>query len=213
MLPKLQYISQGETAALQLRNIQNALEAGCRWIQLRFKNAQPEELKIIAEKAKALCAAYNAIFIVNDHPTLARAVNADGVHLGLNDMPVEEARAIVGSKIVGGTANTFDDVKQRYIDGCDYVGLGPFSFTTTKEKLSPILGLIGYAAVLEKMRQQGLTIPVYAIGGILPEHVDAIMQIGAHGIAVSGVITHAADSRQIVTQLINSLYATAYDSK
>lgn len=214
MFPKLQYISQGNTAAEQLHNIKEALNGGCAWIQLRFKNASDETVIAVAEKVKELCIAYKATFIVNDHPSIAKAVDADGVHLGLQDMPVAEARKIIGSeKIIGGTANTFEDVVQRCNEGCSYVGAGPFRFTTTKEKLSPVLGTAGYASIISKMEKQEIEIPVYAIGGILPDDIEPIMQTGVYGIAVAGVITHHPDKKQIVHAIKSLVYAKAYDSR
>jgi thiamine-phosphate pyrophosphorylase len=214
MFPKLQYISQGDTAAEQLRNIEEALDAGCTWIQLRFKNAGNDTVVAVAEKVKVLCDTYKAMFIVNDHPSIAKAVDADGVHLGLQDMPVAEARKIMGiTKIIGGTANTFENVMQRHSEGCNYVGAGPFRFTATKEKLSPILGAEGYADIITKMEQAGIDIPVFAIGGIIPADITKILLTGIYGIAVSGVVTNHPDKKQIV-QAINSLiYAKAYDSQ
>ena len=214
MFPKLQYISQGSTAAEQLRNIQEALDAGCSWIQLRFKNTGSDTVVAVAEKANELCDTYKAMFIVNDHPSIAKAVDADGVHLGLQDMPVAEARKIMGSeKIIGGTANTFENVMQRHNEGCDYVGAGPFRFTTTKEKLSPILGAEGYAAIINKMEQAGIDIPVFAIGGILPADIAKILHTGIYGIAVSGVITNHPDKKQIVHAINSLIYAKTYDSQ
>ncbi|MBI2283057.1 MAG: thiamine phosphate synthase [Bacteroidetes bacterium] len=210
MLAKLQYISQGSPAAEQIKNILEALDAGCKWVQLRFKNASEEEIKAVAEKVKVRCTEYNAAFIINDHPKIAKEVDADGVHLGLNDVSVAEARKIVGNgKIIGGTANTFEHIVQRSAEGCNYIGLGPFRFTTTKEKLSPILGAGGYAAITEKMRQQKIFTPVFAIGGIVLTDIETILQTGIYGIAVSGVVTNSADKKQIVQHLNSSLYAEA----
>jgi thiamine-phosphate pyrophosphorylase len=212
MLHKLQYISQGATAKAQLKNMQQALDAGCNWVQLRYKYAGEDELKMIAGKAKDLCTRYSATFIINDHPHIAQEVDADGVHLGLHDMPVAAARKIVGNKIIGGTANTFEDVAQRYQEGCTYVGVGPFRFTVTKEKLSPILGVEGYASILEKLASQNISIPMYAIGGITLGDVETLMQTGVYGIAVSGIITNGADKKQMVQQLNSLLYAKAHHS-
>ena len=130
---KLQYISQGDTQEVQLNNIQKALEFGCRWIQLRFKKANVETLEQTALLVKELCQKFNALFIINDHVSLAKKIEADGVHLGLTDTSIQEARELLGEdKIIGGTANTYEDVVQRFREKCNYVGLGPFKFTTTK---------------------------------------------------------------------------------
>jgi thiamine-phosphate pyrophosphorylase len=139
---------------------------------------------------------------------LAKEINADGVHLGLTDTKIDEARAFLGtSKIIGGTANTFEDIQNHVKNGCDYIGLGPFRFTATKEKLSPILGLSGYFDILQKLKKAKIEIPVYAIGGITLRDVSPLMETGIHGIAVSGIITESDEKEKLIKQLNEKLYA------
>ena len=209
MFNKLQYISQGNSVQEQLHNIQKALDNGCLWIQVRFKNQNPLEVFTLAEAVKILCKEYLATFIINDNFHLAKQLDTDGVHLGLSDMKVEEARLILGkTKIIGGTANTFEDVLQRTTEKCDYIGLGPFQFTATKQNLSPILGLEGYRLVTEQMKIKNIKIPIYAIGGITLENVDSLMETGIQGIAVSGLITQSKNPAQLIAQLNDKLYGT-----
>lgn len=208
MYHKLQYISQGNTIEEQLYNIHKALDAGCDWVQMRFKNQTAKDTFALAEAVKFLCEEYLANFIVNDNIYLAQQIAADGVHLGLTDMKIEEARAIlVSTKIIGGTANTFEDIENHVKNGCDYIGLGPFRFTSTKEKLSPILGLSGYFDILEKMKKNKIEIPVYAIGGIDLKDISPLMETGIHGIAVSGMITNSDQKKKLIQQLNEKLYA------
>lgn len=209
MISKLQYISQGRTTEEQLKNIQQALDAGCEWIQCRYKDCEAKELIELALKIKKHCSFYNAVFILNDHPEIAKQVNVDGVHLGLMDMKISEARKIVGDKIIGGTANTLEDVLNRVEEKCDYIGLGPFRFTSTKEKLSPVLGLEGYKKIMDELDQREITVPVFAIGGILAEDAPAILETGVHGIAVSGLITNHADKKELIAQLNKYFYEHA----
>jgi thiamine-phosphate pyrophosphorylase len=214
MFSRVQYISQGNTPLEQRQNIHAALDAGCTWIQLRFKGQEEAVVRSVAEAVCKLCAEYKAFFIVNDHARIALETEAHGVHLGLKDMPVTEARTIVGStRIIGGTANTLEDLRQRIAEGCDYIGLGPFRFTTTKAKLSPMLGLEGYATLLKALQRGDITIPVYAIGGITLEDVPALREIGVYGVALSGAITHAVDKRETVDQLKEILYAATTHSR
>jgi thiamine-phosphate pyrophosphorylase len=197
MYSRLQYISQGNSPKEHLENIQLALDSGCEWVQLRFKNGKTKELCDLAEQVKTLCLAYNAVFIMNDYPHLAKAIDADGVHLGLSDMTVPEARAIVGTnKIIGGTANTFRDVLKRINENCDYIGLGPFRFTLTKEKLSPVIGIDGLSKIMSEIHDRKLSVPVYAIGGITLEDIPAIMKTGVAGVAVSNAITRNPDKKE-----------------
>lgn len=212
MFSKLQYISQGNTAAEQLRNIQAALDAGCTWVQLRWKNQATEQVTALGAQVKEQCLAYKATFIVNDAPDIARTIDADGVHLGLTDGSVLEARSILSTdKIIGGTANTFADVVRRAEEQCDYIGLGPFRFTTTKEKLSPVLGIEGYQHMLQSMSAAGISIPVYAIGGIQLHDLDGLIGAGVYGIALSGLLSNATAPQTLVQQLNQKLYAaTSY---
>lgn len=209
MYSKLQYISQGETADEQMNNIHQALDHGCSWIQLRFKNADEKEWTTVAEKAKALCENYGAKFIINDNIELTKKINADGVHLGLTDESPIIARNILGKeKIIGGSANTIQDVLKRVEEKCDYVGLGPFRFTSTKKQLSPILGIEGYTSIINELKNKNIHIPIYAIGGIVLDDIDALMGAGVFGIAVSGIITHHPDKKILIEQLKNRLHAT-----
>lgn len=209
MYSKLQYISQGETADEQIRNIHQALDHGCFWIQLRFKNAVEKELLTVAEKAKALCENYTSKFIINDNIELTKKINADGVHLGLTDESPIIARNILGKdKIIGGSANTIQDVLKRVEEKCDYIGLGPFRYTNTKKQLSPILGLEGYTSIINELKIRNIHIPIYAIGGIVLDDIDTLMSAGVFGIAVSGIITHHPNKKILIEQLKNLLHAT-----
>lgn len=209
MYHKLQYISQGNTVEEQLFNIRKALDNGCEWIQLRFKNASTAELFDVAETAKILCDVFSSYLIINDNVHLAQQLDADGVHVGLTDMNVAAARTILGrEKIIGATANTFEDIQNHIENGCNYIGFGPFQFTATKEKLSPILGVEGYRNIIEKMKAKKIQIPIYAIGGIQLTNVENIMETGVHGIAVSGLITQSENPSELITQLNEKLYVT-----
>lgn len=171
-----------------------ALAGGCRWIQLRMKDAQREEIIATATEILPLCREVGATFILDDHVELVELTGADGVHLGKNDMPIAEARQQLGcNKIIGGTANTFEDILAHAEAGADYIGCGPFRFTTTKKNLSPILGLEGYARIVEQMRQNNISLPIVAIGGIAFEDIPAILHTGVTGIALSGSVLRADD--------------------
>lgn len=171
-----------------------ALAGGCRWIQLRMKDAQREEIIATAAEILPLCREVGATFILDDHVELVELTGADGVHLGKNDMPIAEARRQLGhNKIIGGTANTFEDILAHAEAGADYIGCGPFRFTTTKKNLSPILGLEVYARIVEQMRQNNISLPIVAIGGIAFEDIPAILQTGVTGIALSGSVLRADD--------------------
>ncbi|WP_419869545.1 thiamine phosphate synthase [Chryseobacterium sp. CT-SW4] len=190
-MEELQYISQGNTALEQQKNIHQSLDAGVKWVQVRWKNAPESLLRELSHKAKILCAEYHAVCIINDHTEIAKEVDADGVHLGLSDGSVKKARRILGPhKIIGGTANTFSDVQLRIEEECDYIGLGPLRYTPTKEKLSPVLGFDGYRHIYQKLNEQSAELPkIYAIGGVILNDIETLKEIGLHGVAISGEIT------------------------
>lgn len=210
MIDKLHYISQQSKGHTHLSTIQNALDAGCKWIQLRVKNEPSAVIFQYAVEAKSLCDKYEAKLIVNDHPTIAAGVGAYGLHLGLQDMPIAQARIIVGKNtIIGGTANTFEHIKQRVAEGADYIGFGPYRFTTTKQNLSPIVGLEGYISIIKQVRLAGIDIPIIAIGGIEADDIPLIMEAGLYGVAVSGAITYASDPLPTVKNIYHQLNTAA----
>ena len=200
----VQFISHYSERYSYLDSIQLALEGGCRWIQLRMKDATDDEVRPIAVEAQKLCRAYGAKFIIDDRVLLVHELQADGVHLGKNDMPIREARRLLGSDyIIGGTANTFEEAKAHYEASADYIGCGPFRFTTTKQKLAPVLGLDGYRQIIRKLRAANITIPVVAIGGITKDDIPAILQTGITGIALSGTVLRADDPIAEMKHIIN----------
>lgn len=189
----VQFITHETPAISYVESARLALAGGCRWVQLRMKGASDNEAEAVAREVQSLCRAAGATFVIDDRVELVRRLDADGVHLGRNDMPVPEARRLLGTDcIIGGTANTFDDVARLAAEGADYVGCGPFRFTMTKQNLSPILGLAGYADITRRMRAAGIGLPIVAIGGIANADIPAILATGVTGIALSGSILRAA---------------------
>ena len=181
------------------------LEAGCRWVQLRLKGADDAEIYMVGKALRQLCDRYEATLILDDVVRMVPVIGADGVHLGKQDMPVDEARKLLGpDKIIGGTANTFEDVKRLAQQGANYIGCGPFRFTTTKKNLSPLLGLEGYAAIIEQMRQQQIDLPLIAIGGITVEDVPDLIDLGVSGIAISGAILEAKKPEVMMRKFIRT---------
>lgn len=202
---ELQFITHYTDRYTYFDSARMALEGGCRWIQLRMKEATEEEVEKEAIRVQDLCRQYGATFIIDDHVALAKKLHADGVHLGKKDMPIAEARKLLGKDfIIGGTANTFEDVQMHYAADADYIGCGPFRFTTTKKNLSPVLGLEGYWNIVSRMKEAGINLPIVAIGGIAFEDIPAIMQTGVSGIALSGSILRADDPIAETRRIINS---------
>ena len=188
----IQFITHSNNRYGYVDGARLALEGGCRWVQLRMKEATEAEFMAAAAEIGRLCKEHGATFVLDDHVEWVEKTGADGVHLGKNDMPIDEARKILGGdKIIGGTANTFEDVERLYRQGADYIGCGPFRFTTTKKNLSPVLGLEGYQHIVDQMKSHGINLPIVAIGGILESDIKSILATGVSGIAVSGGILNA----------------------
>ena len=201
----LQFITHHTDRYDEIAGTRAVLEGGCRWVQLRMKDAPAEEVRRIGREIEKLCREYGAKFILDDHVELVRELNADGVHLGKKDMPIDQARQILGEAfIIGGTANTFEDVLLHYRAGADYLGIGPFRFTTTKQNLSPVLGLEGYVSILAQMQEAHIELPVVAIGGITYEDIPAILRTGVNGIALSGTILRANDPVEETRRILNN---------
>lgn len=159
-----------------------------------------------AKQIAAMCKEYGATFLLDDHVEWVEQTGADGVHLGKNDMPVDEARKILGAnRIIGGTANTFEDVERLWHQGANYIGCGPYRFTTTKKNLSPVLGLEGYRRIIGLMNEHGINLPVVAIGGILQPDIKDVMATGVSGIAVSGAVLNAENPAEEMKRFVDSL--------
>jgi thiamine-phosphate diphosphorylase len=203
------YFVTGETDPLE--QIEAACRAGVRLIQLRMKEVSDEEFLATAAAAVKICGGWGSRLIINDRVEVAAAVGADGVHVGKEDMPVQEATRILGEgKIVGGTANTLDDILEHYSGGADYIGLGPYRYTTTKKKLSPILGLEGYREIMRQMRVERVAVPVYAIGGIRMEDVGGLVEAGVYGVAFSGLMVSATDGAAVVAEILKQFSYVDY---
>ena len=187
MISKLHYISQGATVKEHLENIQQACQAGAELVQLRLKNYSEKKILKAAEEAREITSHFQTRLIINDHYKIAKEVKADGVHLGKSDTcPTEARKHLFSWQIIGGTANTIQDCQSLLEKKVNYIGLGPFRFTNTKDNLSPILGIDGYLTIIEELKTET---PIIAIGGIEMTDILDIMMTKVHGIAMSGTIT------------------------
>lgn len=206
----LQFITHTSSRYSIAEEAQMVIEGGCRWIQLRMKDASDEEVREVAMELIPLCKETDTFLIIDDRVELVNELKVSGVHLGKDDMPAREARELLGPHaIIGVTANTADEIiALRGVD-VDYVGLGPFRHTATKERLAPVLGLEGYRRIVAEVRSRGIELPIVAVGGITPDDVEPLMAAGVSGIAVSGAILSADNPVEctagIIERLQNSL--------
>jgi thiamine-phosphate pyrophosphorylase len=205
---RLQFITHSSDRYTYAESARLALKGGCRWVQLRMKGAEECDVEACAIAVQAMCKESGATFIIDDDVLLAKRIGADGVHLGKEDMPVAEARAILGEgKIIGATVNSFEDI-EAHINGSlpDYFGCGPFRFTTTKKRLAPTLGIEGYREIISHMHERDITIPIVAIGGITKTDIPQILATGIDGIALSGSVLQATNpvkEMQDIVSIIN----------
>lgn len=207
MISKLHYITQGNIEGKSHQELAElACKGGVDWVQLRVKDSSYEEWKEIALETKAICDKYGAKLIINDNPKLAVEVQANGVHVGKEDMPLAEVRKIIGpDMILGATTNTFDDILEVAKYQVDYIGLGPFRFTSTKDKLSPVLGLEGYHAIISKMDKAGIHLPVIAIGGILLDDIQELFFVGVQGVAIASGINAATNPTEAAMEFVREV--------
>ena len=207
MISRLHYITQELPDFSHSELAEFACKGGANWIQLRVKNKSYEDWLKIAQETKLVCLKYGAKLIINDNVQIAKEISADGVHLGKDDMNPKEARKILGNNfIIGGSTNNMEDVRRQMADGCDYIGIGPFRFTSTKEKLSPVLGLEGIKKIAEQFGKQ---IPMIAIGGIKLEDVESLMEIEIHGVAVSSAINLSENKIEATKKFKHELHELA----
>jgi len=179
-------LTQGGLALSHQEQAERLCRAGARWIQLRAKTIRDDIWLKAAREVTEICHGYGAVCIINDRVDLALAVGADGVHLGKLDMAWTEARRLLGPKmLLGGTVNNLEDAVRASTSGClDYVGVGPLRFTTTKEKLAPVLGLAGVQPLLAVLHE----LPAWIIGGVESTDFPALQEIGAAGAAISSAL-------------------------
>lgn len=208
--PRLMLITHRTERFTEYEEAELAIAGGCKWVQLRMKGTlNLDDARRLAD----LCREKQVRLCIDDNVNIALASGANTVHLGKNDMPVAEAwkrvRAVyLGDDfLIGATANTFEDIRYAVSQGASYIGLGPFRFTQTKEKLSPVLGIEGYRRILQQCREADIRIPVYAIGGIELGDVKELMQTGITGIAVSGAIVRAEDPAEATARFIQTLHS------
>jgi thiamine-phosphate pyrophosphorylase len=201
MIERFHYLTQDLEGVSHSELSFRACERGVRWVQFRSKGLKGGALFEEALAVKKVTDCFSAVLIVNDHVELAAEIDAAGVHLGQNDMDITQARTVLGGdKIIGGTANTEHEVKKLIAAGVSYLGVGPYRFTRTKEKLSPLLGIAGFRTLLKAVNAQ---VPLIAIGGIEPADVPALLSIGMYGVAASSA-AHVLNSKSALKDFLRT---------
>lgn len=202
----LQFITHPSELYSIPEEVQMALEGGCRWIQLRMKDASDAEVREVAQEIIPMCRENSAFLVLDDRVELARELGVHGVHLGREDMPPAQAREFLGPEaIIGVTANTAADILALRGVDVDYVGLGPYRHTTTKKRLAPVLGPEGCAEVIAEVRRHQIDIPIVAIGGIGIGDIETLLACHVNGVAVSGAIINAENPVAYTSELLKVL--------
>jgi len=171
--------------------VAQALEGGATAVQLRWKSGPLRDAIELGRVLRQLCRAAGALFIVNDRLDLALAVEADGVHLGVTDLPVAEARRLASDDLViGFSPETLEQAQQAEAAGADYLGVGPIYATTTKPDAGAPVGVAQLQAIVQRVQ-----IPVVGIGGITAANAAEVIRAGAAGVAVIAAVFGAEDVR------------------
>jgi len=215
-IARIQLITNDDNNRSHAEQAEIACLSGIDWIQVRIKNESDEEvIKQIVGEVRAIGKKYGATIILNDFVEVAKELELDGVHLGQDDMDPSKARKILGNDaIIGGTANDFNQILRMMKSGVDYVGVGPYKYTTSKKKLSPILGLEGYQNIQKRFLIEGIEIPLIAIGGIKVEDLDQLFHAGVYGVAISSAILSNPDplgkAREFYAETYKSTFELGY---
>ena len=205
-IANLHYLTQDLPHYTHEEQVQIACKNEIKWIQLRVKNKEFSEWMTIAERIREITFSFNVTLIINDNVEVAKRVNADGIHLGQDDMSWREAKKNLGEeKIIGLSAHSISEILEAKNAMVDYFGLGPFQFTSTKDRLHPILGKEGISKIIKEARQAGIMQPVIAIGGIQLDHVAGLIDGGANGIAVSSAINLSQNPKETIRNFLGQL--------
>lgn len=201
-IPKLHYISQGNSPKEHLENIQKACTAGVELVQLRLINSSEKKFLKLANEAREITAHFQTRLIINDHYKIAKEIKADGVQLGKTDTcPIIARKHLYTWQLIGGTVNTLKDCEKAISKDVDYISLGPFRQAATKENCNTALGLNGYTLITEALNTET---PIIGFGSITTEDVTNILETGISGIAVSDEITNNFNTIKTFNQLLKA---------
>jgi thiamine-phosphate pyrophosphorylase len=202
MIPKLHYISEGNSPKEHIENIQKACSSGAELVQLRLKNISAKKYLKLAKEAREITSYFQTRLIIYEDFKIARAVKADGVHLETIEASSMKARIHLYTwQIIGGTANTIQDCETLLGEQVDYITLNPFRSSATEDNLLPVLGLNGYTAIIEALKTKT---PIIGAGGITTKDVKDILETGVSGIGVSEEITRDFDRIKTFNQLLSA---------
>jgi len=202
----LMFITQQNEHNTLQEQLEGYVKGGGRLLQLRLKGLPKEELTRIAEHVVEVMQTLGGSVIINDYWDVAQRTRAWGVHIGQGDGDPFEVRKAVGEEMaIGVTVNTLEQLIALKDAPIDYVGLGPLRFTRTKEKIAPLLGMEGVRKVVEGAREAGVSHPIFVIGGVENLDVYPLLELGVHGVAVSGSIASASNASFATEKFMDSV--------
>ena len=201
IIPKLHYISQGNTPKEHIENIQKACSSGAELVQLHLKNISEKKFLKWAEEAREITAHFQTRLIINDDYSIAKTVKADGVHLGQTAAcPTIARKHLFTWQMIGGTANTLLDCQTLLVKDVDYITLSPFKLASSNDTITA-LGLNGYLLIMEALKTET---PIIGFGGITTNDVTDILKTGISGIAVADEITRDFNTIRTYNQLLKA---------
>ncbi len=200
MIPKLHYISQGNSPKAHLDHIQNACAAGAELVVLDIQNSSEKKFLKIAKQAREITAHFQTRLIISTHYKIAKEIKVDGVHLDKSTLcPTALRKELLPWQLIGATANTLQDCETLIEKEIDYIYLAPFK--TTEDNSSQVLGLNGFTAITDALKTET---PIIGVGGITTMDVTAILETGVSGVGVSDEITQDFNTIKTFNQLLTA---------
>lgn len=207
-ISKLHYLTQDLSEKSHVKQVQLACEAGANWIQYRCLSKSDEELLEEIHSISGICDDWGATLIITDHIHLLNKADVQGVHIEDMKADFQAVRRLIGEeKTLGASANTLDDIRRIMTSGVvDYIGCGPLRITHTKPNNYPLLGLEGFREVTKMMDDEGIDIPLLAVGGVTVSDVESLLETGVYGVAVSAAVNLSDDPVKALKEIYKKLY-------
>lgn len=205
-IEKLQFITHDIEALSHVEQVRQACEAGAKWVQYRCLTKNDDDLLQDLQQIAEICDDWGATLIVTDHIHLKGKADIQGFHIeDMNANFIDLRRELGEEYTIGGSSNTIEGLVRLYKEGVDYAGFGPFQHTNTKPNQAQWIGIEGYAKAIAVLKGLDLELPVLAVGGVTLKEVDALMETGIYGIAVSEAINQSQDLRETYKDFYNKV--------
>ena len=182
--------------------LEQALDGGVKAVQIREKDLEGGELFRLAERVQRLCKRYRAALFINDRIDVALSVQADGVQLGKNSLPLNIARELLGrERMIGASTHSLAEASEAQHQGADFILFGPVFFTPSKAVYGAPQGLAALRKIVEN-----ISVPVYAIGGVNAQNVEEVMNLGVHGVALISAVMAELDPKASTRRMLDILH-------